>query len=137
VGNVFGVTIRELIEYAVQLIELIAVAVILVSVLWGTFKFLWKSWQSRLKGGPDYYTEYKRALAKPLILGLELLVAADVVNTVTLEASLNNLLGLGVLVLIRTFLGWSLEVETEGRWPWQGESKPEQNRPEAAPKTEE
>jgi hypothetical protein len=54
-----------------------------------------------------------------MLLGLEILVAADVVRTVALGATLGNIVPLGLLVLIRTFLTWSLVVEMEGRWPWQ------------------
>ena len=46
-------------------------------------------------------------------------MAADIIGTVAIETSLQNLTQLGILVLIRTFLGWSLSVEIEGRWPWQ------------------
>ena len=53
-------------------------------------------------------------------MGLELLVAADIIRTVTLEATLMNMANLGALVVVRTFLGWSLSVEIERRWPWQG-----------------
>ena len=58
-----------------------------------------------------------------LILGLEFMLAADIVRTVALEASLESVIVLGLLVLIRTFLSWSLEVEIEGRWPWQSRGK--------------
>jgi uncharacterized membrane protein len=51
-------------------------------------------------------------------LGLEILVAADIVRTVALEATLESVAILGLLVLIRTFLSWSLAVEMEGHWPW-------------------
>jgi len=57
------------------------------------------------------------------MLGLEVLIAADIVRTVALEATLESIGFLGLLVLIRTFLSWSLAVEIERRWPWQ--SKPE------------
>ena len=57
--------------------------------------------------------------ARILLLGLELLVAADIVRTVALEPSLESVAVLGLLVVIRTFLSWSLIVEIEGRWPWQ------------------
>ena len=56
-----------------------------------------------------------------MLLGLEILVAADIVRTVALEATLESVAILGLLVLIRTFLSWALAVETEGRWPWQAE----------------
>jgi uncharacterized membrane protein len=52
-------------------------------------------------------------------LGLEILVAADIIRTVVLEPTLSKVLVLGLLVLIRTFLSWSLVLEIEERWPWQ------------------
>jgi uncharacterized membrane protein len=62
-----------------------------------------------------------------MLLGLEILVAADVVRTVALERTLRSFAALGLLVLIRTFLSWSIVLEIEGRWPWQprpaGESR--------------
>jgi uncharacterized membrane protein len=53
------------------------------------------------------------------LLGLEFLVAADIINTVAIEPTLDSVIVLAGIVLIRTFLSWSLEVEIEGRWPWQ------------------
>ena len=66
----------------------------------------------------DAYERYKTQLGKSLLLGLELLVAADVIRTVTLEPTMQNILMLAVLVVVRTFLSWSLVVEMEGHWPW-------------------
>jgi uncharacterized membrane protein len=66
-------------------------------------------------------------LGRSLLLGLEFLVAADVVRTVALEPTLSNVAVLGLLVLVRTFLSWTLTVEIEGRWPWQAQ-KSELNR---------
>ncbi|MEA1902243.1 MAG: DUF1622 domain-containing protein [Actinomycetota bacterium] len=62
---------------------------------------------------------FKRCMARGLLIGLDLLIAADIIKTVTLEATLENVGVLGLLVLIRTFLSWSLVLEVEGRWPWQ------------------
>ena len=59
------------------------------------------------------------------MLGLEILVAADIVETVALETTLQSVAVLGLLVLIRTFLSWALVVEIEGRWPWQPEREAE------------
>jgi hypothetical protein len=56
--------------------------------------------------------------AERLLLGLEYLVAADIIRTVALEPTMTNAAILGVLVVVRTFLSWSLVVEIEGRWPW-------------------
>ena len=57
-------------------------------------------------------------LGKALLLGLELLVAADIIRTVALAPTMLNVLILAVLVVVRTFLSWSLVVEMEGHWPW-------------------
>ena len=67
----------------------------------------------------EAYKEYRHQLARALLLGLEILVAADIIRTVALEPTLRNVLVLGLLVIIRTFLSWGLVVEIEGRWPWQ------------------
>ena len=55
---------------------------------------------------------------------LDLLIAADVIRTVVLEATLQNAVVLGLLVVIRTFLSWTLVLEVEGRWPWQRATEP-------------
>ena len=65
------------------------------------------------------YERYRVAVGKSLMVGLELLVAADIIRTVALDTSLMNVGILGALVLIRTFLGWTLTIEVERRWPWQ------------------
>jgi uncharacterized membrane protein len=62
---------------------------------------------------------FKDRMAHGLLIGLDLLIAADVIRTVTLEPTLENVAALGLLVVVRTFLAWSLVVETEHRWPWQ------------------
>ena len=100
-------------QFAAQGIELLAVAIILAGVIGGTTQFLfhWTRYQA--------YNQYKEILDKALLLGLNVLVAADIVRTVVLDPTITNLLGLGLLVLVRTFVSWSLLVELEGRWPWQ------------------
>ena len=100
-------------QVATHVIELLAVAIILVGVAGGTTRFLfhWTSSQA--------YNQYKETLDKALLLGLNILVAADIVRTVALEPTITNILGLGLLVLVRTFVSWSLLVELEERWPWQ------------------
>jgi uncharacterized membrane protein len=71
------------------------------------------------RGVGDAYTRFRIQLGRALLLGLEVLVAADIIRTVALEPSIGNVVILGLLVLIRTFLSWSLVVEIEDRWPWQ------------------
>lgn len=69
------------------------------------------------------YEHYRRDVGRGVLLGLEFLVAADIIHTVAVELSFESLGTLGAIVLIRTFLSVALEVEIEGRWPW------EANRP--------
>ncbi|MCE5278358.1 MAG: DUF1622 domain-containing protein [Planctomycetaceae bacterium] len=66
------------------------------------------------------YRQIRIDVGRAILLGLELLVAADIVKTVGLELSFSSVAVLGLVVLIRTFLSFTLEVEMTGRWPWQG-----------------
>jgi len=116
-------TIQHAIEWAAVGIELLAVAVIVSAVIIigirrGTVRYLFRF------GEPGAYESYKSQLGKALLLGLELLVAADVVRTVALEPTLKNVAILGLLVVVRTFLSWSMSVEIEGHWPWQRRTEP-------------
>lgn len=66
-----------------------------------------------------WYPLYRRYFGHALLLGLEFLVAADIIRTVSHIPSLENVFVLGMIVLIRTFLSFTLEVELDGHWPWQ------------------
>jgi uncharacterized membrane protein len=107
---------RILIEYSAQAIEMFAVAIIMIAIVHGTIRYLIRVNQQM----SDAYQRLKAQLGKALLLGLEFLVAADIVRTVALEPNLQNVVILGLLVIIRTFLSWSLVVEIEGHWPWKG-----------------
>jgi uncharacterized membrane protein len=109
--------IREGIEVVSVAIEVLAIGIIVVAIILGTVRY-WRRSLSRAPG-PDAYGEYKVGLARSLLLGLEILVAADVIRTVALDPTPAALISLGLLVLIRTFLSWTLVLEAEGRWPWQ------------------
>ena len=98
-------------------IELLAVVIIVVVILVATV--LYVSQFLARRADAITYRNYRQQVAHALLLGLEVLVAADVIRTVALEPTLQNVFILGLLVLIRTFLGWSLVVEIEERWPWQ------------------
>ena len=73
---------------------------------------------------PDVYRRYRQQLGRTILLGLELLVAADIVRTVAVTPTIRSVTVLGVIVLIRTFLSFSLELEITGRWPWQKAPSP-------------
>jgi uncharacterized membrane protein len=112
-----GETILDWIEFAALAIEIIAVAIIAGAIVYSIIRFFVQSIIQPDKGAQ--YKQLKVSLGKSLLLGLEILVAADIVRTVALEATFESVIVLGLLVLIRTFLSWALVVEIEGRWPWQ------------------
>ncbi|HUQ10582.1 MAG TPA: DUF1622 domain-containing protein [Steroidobacteraceae bacterium] len=70
----------------------------------------------------DPYRQFRQDIGRGILLGLEFLVAADIIRTVAVTPTLEGVLVLGLIVLIRTFLSMALEVELEGRWPWQPKS---------------
>jgi uncharacterized membrane protein len=108
----------ELIKVTFLAIEYLAVAIIAGMTGYSTIRFFVFLIVKRNAADANY-REYKHTLGKGLLLGLEILVAADVIRTVALEPTFQNIATLGLLVVVRTFLSWALVVEVEGRWPWQ------------------
>ena len=106
---------REWIELTARGIEALAVAIMLLFIIIGTVRWIFHSLR-KIEGS---YERYRVTLGKTLLIGLELLVAADIINTVAIDMSPRSLAMLGGLVVVRTFLGWTVAVEIEGRWPWQ------------------
>jgi uncharacterized membrane protein len=107
--------VRELIELVAKGIEALAVFIIVGGIIYGIGRYFI---HTRQRVG-EAYKRFKDRIGKSLLLGLEFLVAADIIRTVALSPTAENVVILGVLVLIRTFLSWSLVVEIDGRWPWQ------------------
>src|SRR5271155_2698982 len=99
-------------------IEAIAVVLIVGYILAATCHWLLIALRQR-SFTFAHYAGYRAALGRAMLLGLEILIAADVVRTAALDPSLKNISALGALVLVRTFLSWSIILEIEGRWPWQ------------------
>jgi uncharacterized membrane protein len=107
-------TFHQAVETAGLAIDAAGVAIIVAGVVFAAVRFV------AAGGAADArYRRMRQDLGRGILLGLELLVAADIIRTVALEPTLDNVLVLGVVVLIRTFLSMSLQVELEGRWPWQ------------------
>ena len=106
---------REAIEWMAKGIEALAVFIIVGGILYGILLYFFHTRQ-KLEGA---YKRFKDRIGSSLLLGLEFLVAADIIRTVALNPTLQNVAVLGLLILIRTFLSWALVVEIEGRWPWQ------------------
>ncbi len=79
--------------------------------------------RSTARGESGVYGRFRQQLGRVILLGLELLVAADIIRTVAVTPTLGSVVVLGVIVLVRTFLSFSLEVELTGQWPWQRSSR--------------
>lgn len=107
---------ERVLEVTVIAIELVAVAIL----AFGVAGVLGRAVLHRLQRRPweTVFIETRIGLGRVLLLGLEVLIAADIIVTVALELTLANVAALGLLVLIRTFLSWAIEVETDGHWPW-------------------
>jgi uncharacterized membrane protein len=106
---------RELIELVTLGIETLAVLVIAGGIVYGIVRYFLRT---RLQGS-GRYKRFKDRIGNSMLLGLEFLVAADIIRTVALDPTIQSVAMLGLLVLIRTFLSWTLVVEIEGAWPWQ------------------
>jgi uncharacterized membrane protein len=108
-------------DYAMRTIavglEVVGVAVIVLGALLTSAFFLWRLVKKR--GGEDWVHQYRSDLGKAILLGLEFLIASDIVGTVAVGLTFQDLGVLGLLVVIRTFLSFALELEISGRWPWQ------------------
>ena len=95
--------------------EIVGVLVIIAGLLIAAGRFAFEVVRRR----QDAYQAVRRRLGRALLLGLELLVAGDVISTVAVDLTFASLGQLAILVAVRTFLSWALEVEIDGRWPWQ------------------
>lgn len=112
------VHMRTWIEIAAAGIEALAVVIMVGFIAIATVR--WLIHAGRI--GEGAYERYRVAVGKSLLVGLELLIAADIIRTVALKASVMSVAILSALVLIRTFLGWTLTLDVESRWPWQKET---------------
>lgn len=110
----------EIARTVAEAVEILAVAVIATAVVWAIVGGLVSSLTN---DATEAFGVFKKYMARGLLIALDLLIAADIIKTVTLESTLENVVILGLLVVIRTFLSWSLVLEVEGRWPWQRMAK--------------
>lgn len=100
-----------------EVIEIVGVAIVLIGATLATAQFLRRI--VKRQSFEATFHEYRSNLGRGILLGLEFLVAGDIIGTVAVEPDLKNLGVLAGIVLIRTFLSYSIDVEITGRWPWQ------------------
>ncbi len=109
-------TFTGLMDHVAQGFEALGAAILVVGVVWS---FVLAVVAARRSGwSATAYLVLRQAFGGTLLLGLEVLVAADLVRTVAVAPTLDNVLVLGLIVVIRTFLSFSLEIEIEGTPPW-------------------
>ena len=105
----------HIVENAGKAIDVVGVAVIAAGAVLAAGGAIGRM----LRRTGDAYKVFRQQLGRSILLGLEFLVAADIIRTVAVEPTLQSVGVLAGIVLIRTFLSFSLELEITGRWPWQ------------------
>lgn len=105
----------EWVVLAGQLMEAVGVGVMILGALLSMVLLAVR----RRRHATGLYRQFRQDLGRAILLGLEFLVAADIIRTVSEKPTLQGVTVLGLIVLIRTFLSFTLSVELEGRWPWQ------------------
>jgi len=121
-------TFAETVETAGKIIDAAGVSATVLGALAATVTAGVRLYQRQ----PEVYRRYRQQLGRSILLGLELLVAADIIRTVAVTPTLRSVAVLAGIVLIRTFLSFSLELEISGRWPWQ-KALPPGEQPRSAP----
>ena len=113
----FDQAATEIAHIVAKVIELVGIAIIAFGAFGtlGIFAYRMGSPANR----DEAVANFRSSLGRAILLGLEFLVAADIINTVAVEPTLLSVAVLAAIVVVRTFLSFSLEVEIEGRWPWE------------------
>ncbi|KIH77010.1 Uncharacterized membrane protein [Geoalkalibacter ferrihydriticus] len=112
--------VKPFAEWCAGIVEILGIAMITLSAL---YSIGWGIAQ-RIKTGDDQsalliWQKIRQRMGRGILLGLEFLIAADIIHTVAVEFTFEAIGVLALIVLIRTFLSFTLELEIEGRWPWQ------------------
>jgi uncharacterized membrane protein len=106
--------LADIMHGVTRLVEVLGVLVILAGIALAGWRYV------RAPRSLSSYRSLRGTMGRAILLGLELMVAADIIYTVAVQPTLQTVLVLGLIVLIRTFLSLSLEVEISGHWPWAG-----------------
>jgi len=107
----------EIIELVGQGVDVAGVVVMVLGLIVATLYFL--NDRRRKNNFIETYQNYRQGIGRAILLGLEILIVADIIRTIAIEPTFSSLGILAIIVLIRTFLSATLELELEGRWPWQ------------------
>ena len=103
-------------DFSSKIISFVGALVVICGFLFAIYHY-WKGYKNL--GPASSFVNFKISLGRSLILGLEILVLADVVETIVVKPTFFTLLSLGILVILRTIVSWTLALEVDGHWPWQ------------------
>ena len=122
-----GIPTPDWFEPTLHFIAFVAEVLGVAAIIIGALVAIWRAGRQFLDPAERHraYHTFRLTLARGILLGLEFLLAADIIGTVTIEPTLPNLAVLAVIVAIRTFLSFALHLEIEGRLPWQKADEPE------------
>lgn len=102
--------------------EALGVAIITLATFWALSVACWRLLRGA-QSRPEIFHDLRQFLGRGILLGLEVLIAADIIFTVAVELNFETIGVLALVVLVRTFLSFTLEVELTGRWPWQAQTQ--------------
>src|SRR5215831_1663724 len=105
---------REVMEIVGTAVDGVGVFIVAAGALVATVRLLAR----RAHNMGDYYSSYRQDIGRAILLGLAFLIAGDIIRTVVVAPTIQNVLVLGLIVLIRTFLSLSLQLEIDGKLPW-------------------
>ncbi len=108
-------TYREFFAHVVDVVEAVGATILLLGGLWAFALFVRDAAGRR---GQSAFADLRRNLGRVILLGLEVLIIADIIRTIVVDQSLESVAVLGIIVVIRVLLSFSLEVEIDGTWPW-------------------
>jgi uncharacterized membrane protein len=106
---------EDIIETVGMVVDFAGVVVIVLGIAWATRTLV----PAGGRGGIDRYRTFRQEIGRAILLGLELLVAGDIIRTVAVSPTFTSVGVLAAIVAVRTFLSFTLEAELTGRWPWQ------------------
>ena len=109
--------VKELIEITALVIEIIGILVLVIGTFLAMGRYAFKLQGDNFRS----FQKIREEIGRSILLGLEILIAADIIATVVYDAQMEQILKLGLIILIRTFLSLTLEIEIEGKWPWKQE----------------
>ena len=108
-------TYREFFSHVVDVVEAVGATILVVG---GLGAFARYGLELAARRGQDAFGDLRKNLGRVILLGLEVLIIADIIRTIVVDQSVESVVVLGTIVLIRVVLSFSLEVEIDGMWPW-------------------